>query len=118
MIRRPPRSTLFPYTPLFRSLAALERTPGARTDLEPPDSVSGGSPYRRALAACSLNERTAERWQHLARWLDEQDLQDAYASCTQACEEFTRGAAYELADWERYEDAVRRNVVFAYTTRF
>src|SRR2546427_7859980 len=25
MIRRPPRSTLFPYTTLFRSLAALER---------------------------------------------------------------------------------------------
>src|SRR3712207_8108657 len=26
MIRRPPRSTLFPYTPLFRSLASTERT--------------------------------------------------------------------------------------------
>src|SRR2546430_9253981 len=25
MIRRPPRSTLFPYTPLFRSLEGLER---------------------------------------------------------------------------------------------
>src|SRR3712207_8025870 len=31
MIRRPPRSTLFPYTPLFRSLAwqlRVDRTPG------------------------------------------------------------------------------------------
>src|SRR5258708_22610937 len=31
MIRRPPRSTLFPYTPLFRSLevaAALDQRPG------------------------------------------------------------------------------------------
>src|SRR2546430_3990193 len=27
MIRRPPRSTLFPYTTLFRSRAALERLP-------------------------------------------------------------------------------------------
>src|SRR5258707_11546029 len=27
MIRRPPRSTLFPYTTLFRSLAALARRP-------------------------------------------------------------------------------------------
>src|SRR2546422_2211704 len=27
MIRRPPRSTLFPYTTLFRSLHALERAP-------------------------------------------------------------------------------------------
>src|SRR5258708_24887608 len=28
MIRRPPRSTLFPYTTLFRSLADLSREPG------------------------------------------------------------------------------------------
>src|SRR5258708_10841492 len=28
MIRRPPRSTLFPYTTLFRSLALLQREPG------------------------------------------------------------------------------------------
>src|SRR5205809_1813622 len=27
MIRRPPRSTLFPYTTLFRSLANLRKTP-------------------------------------------------------------------------------------------
>src|SRR2546426_4447528 len=30
MIRRPPRSTLFPYTTLFRSTAALSRMPGLR----------------------------------------------------------------------------------------
>src|SRR2546430_9039272 len=29
MIRRPPRSTLFPYTTLFRSLGALRRVLGA-----------------------------------------------------------------------------------------
>src|SRR2546422_6413474 len=29
MIRRPPRSTLFPYTTLFRSRAVRERVPGA-----------------------------------------------------------------------------------------
>src|SRR3989442_11907987 len=28
MIRRPPRSTLFPYTPLFRSLAFARARPG------------------------------------------------------------------------------------------
>src|SRR5256885_8491681 len=32
MIRRPPRSTLFPYTTLFRSLPALEREPSQRVD--------------------------------------------------------------------------------------
>src|SRR3712207_8194124 len=34
MIRRPPRSTLFPYTTLFRSHARLARRPQQR--LEPP----------------------------------------------------------------------------------
>src|SRR6266853_2984696 len=31
MIRRPPRSTLFPYTTLFRSPAQTARWPGAQT---------------------------------------------------------------------------------------
>src|SRR2546429_5645784 len=30
MIRRPPRSTLFPYTTLFRSLITFSGTPGSR----------------------------------------------------------------------------------------
>src|SRR3712207_7297966 len=39
MIRRPPRSTLFPYTTLFRSLPepALVALPDLRTDLEGDD---------------------------------------------------------------------------------
>src|SRR2546425_9068024 len=39
MIRRPPRSTLFPYTTLFRSLLERRRAVGgglARADAEPP----------------------------------------------------------------------------------
>src|SRR2546430_12076782 len=40
MIRRPPRSTLFPYTTLFRS-HALERT---RPLLDEPDAVGGRLP--------------------------------------------------------------------------
>src|SRR5256885_3891737 len=33
MIRRPPRSTLFPYTTLFRSVSALQQIIGARAML-------------------------------------------------------------------------------------
>src|SRR2546430_12477387 len=33
MIRRPPRSTLFPYTTLFRSLRSGARQPGGRGEL-------------------------------------------------------------------------------------
>src|SRR5206468_8937218 len=36
MIRRPPRSTLFPYTTLFRSGAHLPRGPGGRGGADRP----------------------------------------------------------------------------------
>src|SRR5688572_32732571 len=38
MIRRPPRSTLFPYTTLFRSAAAL---PGVGSCMHPPLATGG-----------------------------------------------------------------------------
>src|SRR3712207_7919501 len=49
MIRRPPRSTLFPYTTLFRS-AALPPTPGraAAREQPPRDAVPRRLPHRRA----------------------------------------------------------------------
>src|SRR2546426_5152199 len=50
MIRRPPRSTLFPYTTLFRSLAAGPRAPGARV----------AAPGLRALAAVRGAARRAD----------------------------------------------------------
>src|SRR5438876_9094716 len=46
MIRRPPRSTLFPYTTLFRShVAALRELPGAGLP-EPPGRAAGGARAR------------------------------------------------------------------------
>src|SRR3712207_7593240 len=54
MIRRPPRSTLFPYTTLFRSVAGDA----------PLDPVGGGDAHRqRALGG----PRVAHRPQHLER---------------------------------------------------
>src|SRR2546426_8073475 len=43
MIRRPPRSTLFPYTTLFRSLCrrALRRHRARRRELAPPGARAG-----------------------------------------------------------------------------
>src|SRR3712207_7372316 len=43
MIRRPPRSTLFPYTTLFRSGLRLERG----LVLRPADRLRGGGPERQ-----------------------------------------------------------------------
>src|SRR2546427_4831321 len=43
MIRRPPRSTLFPYTTLFRSRAPRRR----RSPRTPPDTARTRTPRRR-----------------------------------------------------------------------
>src|SRR2546430_4938628 len=48
MIRRPPRSTLFPYTTLFRSLAEESLTERQMAGLV--DAVRAKSPYFRLLA--------------------------------------------------------------------
>src|SRR5256885_2949525 len=45
MIRRPPRSTLFPYTTLFRSLG-LERYAGAGARGDPQRAAVGGADGR------------------------------------------------------------------------
>src|SRR2546425_2555180 len=39
MIRRPPRSTLFPYTTLFRSIAAVGRIDNATGVADPGDAI-------------------------------------------------------------------------------
>src|SRR3712207_8448721 len=58
MIRRPPRSTLFPYTTLFRSLLRA-----GRADRDLADPSLRRAPARRA-AACRLHaERAAHRQQ-------------------------------------------------------
>src|SRR3712207_7377117 len=46
MIRRPPRSTLFPYATLFRSPGTLDRPAGSAATSHP------GRPSRRRQAAC------------------------------------------------------------------
>src|SRR2546430_9852354 len=64
MIRRPPRSTLFPYTTLFRSVGSVRhavpaqaRTPGGRGRGESPVSgarfAAGGEPPGGAAAAAT-----------------------------------------------------------------
>src|SRR3712207_7747519 len=58
MIRRPPRSTLFPYTTLFRSVAARgRRGPGRRAGagLHPRDDLADRD--RLALLGEDLGER-------------------------------------------------------------
>src|SRR5262252_10311807 len=62
MIRRPPRSTLFPYTTLFRPAGPAGRAPGA-PPREPASLVSGG---RRCAAVPRgrSEEHTSELQSH------------------------------------------------------
>src|SRR2546427_2079165 len=54
MIRRPPRSTLFPYTTLFRSRGSLK---GRRTTSCLPPRSRRASPLTRTLASASPSSR-------------------------------------------------------------
>src|SRR4029077_21140030 len=56
MIRRPPRSTLFPYTTLFRSDSAFDAVNGDNT------ADSSKSPSK---ATCRSEEQTSELQSHL-----------------------------------------------------
>src|SRR5689334_24844984 len=55
MLRRPPRSTLFPYTTLFRSLLPLRPEPAQRRRL-PGEGARGGGDERGARS----EEHTSE----------------------------------------------------------
>src|SRR2546430_12931026 len=63
MIRRPPRSTLFPYTTLFRSSHSMWTEPGIRPALLfPRDSLPCHSPSERAsrISVPRSEEHTSE----------------------------------------------------------
>src|ERR1039457_1180891 len=58
MIRRPPRSTLFPYTTLFRSTSGQPRDPpGTGRHTEPSRSDSAGTVERRERVLEDLAQR-------------------------------------------------------------
>src|SRR5687767_15612385 len=62
MIRRPPRSTLFPYTTLFRSIIG-----GSQGEQEAPTGIDGGGPQlpTGTPEACAYVERSEEHTSEL-----------------------------------------------------
>src|ERR1051326_73435 len=59
VIRRPPRSTLFPYTTLFRSQTSLKRKLSRRSAApRPPVQAGGRNPFNRS------EEHTSELQSH------------------------------------------------------
>src|SRR2546430_13534745 len=58
MIRRPPRSTLFPYTTLFRSISLLAPEPASRSRTR---SLSTARSARRARTCRGRSRRSSAR---------------------------------------------------------
>src|SRR3989449_6022737 len=62
MIRRPPRSTLFPYTTLFRSRVASTATTigsgGVVTSTRTPDSSASSSPVSRTSSTIPRDRKS------------------------------------------------------------
>src|SRR2546422_7756314 len=72
MIRRPPRSTLFPYTTLFRSANVVDDVPGQKR-IPADRGEHDGQPFARAVirgVARVLPEIPVDRQQTAAAYLD------------------------------------------------
>src|SRR5256885_13138097 len=61
MIRRPPRSTLFPYTTLFRSLLRFAHS----SDMSSARDAIVGTPSRGSSSACADRKSTRLNSSHL-----------------------------------------------------
>src|SRR5438045_8399660 len=59
MIRRPPRSTLFPYTTLFRSVLPMPASPPTQAN-EPRPASAAASAARRVASSDRSEEHTSE----------------------------------------------------------
>src|SRR6266511_1286448 len=71
MIRRPPRSTLFPYTTLFRSLATGERAPEPAARMDEPGLVSSSIGDAGEALDAQAKAEYRRRLEELAGELDE-----------------------------------------------
>src|SRR5688572_32489279 len=92
MIRRPPRSTLFPYTTLFRSLqhCYFHTAPGGRALLVLPASAAYRRPGRRIRAELRSEEHTSELQSQsnlVCRLLLEKKNKTATRSCSKVTKE-------------------------------
>src|SRR3712207_8131800 len=73
MIRRPPRSTLFPYTTLFRSLGALATGPMRVFDAEPTGFLPGeGCGLVVLMRAADARSRDLPTYAEIRGWRSEE----------------------------------------------
>src|SRR2546427_2515780 len=61
MIRRPPRSTLFPYTTLFRSVFAMSDFIASRQELRIRAQAAISRPVPKSIAQADVQDRKSTR---------------------------------------------------------
>src|SRR2546427_6085213 len=87
MIRRPPRSTLFPYTTLSRSRARparrRSRTADRRRGSRPAAGDSGARRYGAAAESRGTGQSATEKWEVPEAWVI------VYRKCKSRSEEHT-----------------------------
>src|SRR2546426_2577030 len=82
MIRRPPRSTLFPYTTLFRSLATLQGEALDRLGRELRDITRPGDPVTREVAG---SRAVANLLMQLVARRSEEHTSELQSPCNLVC---------------------------------
>src|SRR2546426_8005572 len=80
MIRRPPRSTLFPYTTLFRSKRAT--VDGA---LAAPQKINSGNRSRRAQKCSQRREERGHRGRNPEMRRSEEHTSELQSPCNLVC---------------------------------
>src|SRR5258708_14103594 len=102
MIRRPPRSTLFPYPPLFRSLEDVEAARDLRRVNEPVVVVR--APETADVQRIRIDRPTIEV-RELPGMIDIGEIEDRYAPLIPALHQ-------DVAAGDRHEATVIRDPVF------
>src|SRR2546425_3770380 len=98
MIRRPPRSTLFPYTTLFRSVGGADGTRGREAGGPRDGGCPLGCRRRGALPAPRLGSQGGERCRRVRSEEHTSELQSlAYLVCRLLLEKKKKNSTHALS---------------------
>src|SRR3712207_9374244 len=102
MIRRPPRSTLFPYTTLFRS--GLDQEGRVVVSTYPQRAKAANARRDPSVSLCVLSDDFDGPWVQVDGRAEVLDLPDALEPLV----DYYRSISGEHPDWDEYRAAMTR----------